>query len=198
MKALSGSLSPFSGQVLWNGEPTTAPLHRRARLGLAVVPEHRAVLMRLTVRQNLRVGRCDMDRALELFPELTEHLARRVGLLSGGQQQMLSVARALSRRPTVLLADELSLGLAPVIVDRLLGALRSAADEGVGVLLVEQHVHKALAIADRVQVMNRGAIVLSGAANEVAERLEDVQAMYFSAPHIEPRCAGSIDPPVND
>ncbi len=104
--------------------------------------------MGLTVAENLRLGRGDPEAALELFPELREHLRRRAGLLSGGQQQMLSLARVLAGKPAVMRADELSLGLAPILVRRLLAAIRTAADErGVAVLLVEQHVRRALEVA---------------------------------------------------
>ena len=106
---------------------------------------------------------------------------RRAGLCSGGEQQMLSLARALGRDPKVLLADELSLGLAPIIVTNLLKAVRAAADErGVGVLLVEQHVRQALKIADRVYVMERGRIVLSGTAEEVVGQLDKIEAAYLA------------------
>ena len=178
---MCGELPPIGGEVLLHGEPTSAPLHQRARRGLGLVTEERAVLMGLTVAENLRVGRCDRERALALFPELEEHLERRVGLLSGGQQQMLALARALSRDTRVLLADELSLGLAPIVVDRLLRAVRSAADGGVGVLLVEQHVHKALQISDRVYVMRRGRIEVSGTTEELRDRVEEIQASYLAS-----------------
>jgi branched-chain amino acid transport system ATP-binding protein len=178
---LAGELPPRAGKVVWQGAPTSASLHKRARSGLGLVTEQRAVLTRLTVAENLRVSRCDVGRALTVFPELREHLNRKVGLLSGGQQQMLAVARCLARDTTLLLADELSLGLAPVVVERLLAAVRAAADQGVGVLLVEQHVHQALGVADRVYVMRRGAIVLEGRAEDMRDRLEEVQASYLSS-----------------
>ena len=108
-------------------------------------------------------------------------MRRPAGLCSGGEQQMLSLARALGRNPKVLLADELSLGLAPIIVANLLMAVRAAADErGVGVLLVEQHVRQALKIADRVHVMERGRIVLSGTANEVVGQLDKIESAYLA------------------
>jgi branched-chain amino acid transport system ATP-binding protein len=136
--------------------------------------------MKLTVAQNLRVSRGDVDYALELFPDLKNHLNRSAGLLSGGQQQMLSLARALSRRPAILLADEVSLGLAPRMVDHLLEVIRAAADDGLGVILVEQYVHKALQMADRVLVMRRGKVELSGQAAELRRDPDAFRAAYFS------------------
>jgi branched-chain amino acid transport system ATP-binding protein len=179
---LAGVLSPLKGTTALRGRVTTEPLHRRARSGLAYIAEERTVSMGLTVRDNFRVAGSDIDRATELFPELGDHLGRRVGLLSGGQQQMVGVALALARRPEILIADELSLGLAPIIVDRLVAALRKAADEdGVGVLLVEQHVRKALAAADRAYIMRRGRIALEGTGQELKARVGEVEASYLSA-----------------
>jgi branched-chain amino acid transport system ATP-binding protein len=171
---LAGELTPLEGEVHFHGETKPAPLFQRARHGLAFVTEERSVFPNLTAGENLKIGRGDDSIALGLFPELEPLLDRRGGLLSGGEQQMLTLARALSRKPIVLLADELSLGLAPLVVARLLKAVRSAADEhGVGVLLVEQHVKQAMRIADRVVVMRGGRIVLSGTAADVEGRLEE-------------------------
>jgi branched-chain amino acid transport system ATP-binding protein len=179
--ALSGELPRASGEVLVDGVPTTAPLHRLARRGLSFVTEERSVFMDLTVRDNLRAGRCDEDRALQLFPELRERLRVRGGLLSGGEQQMLTLGRALARRPKILLADELSLGLAPLVVKRLLEAVRASADEqGTAVLLVEQHVRKVLHYADRVYVMHRGSVVLSLPASEAHGRLGEIEDSYLT------------------
>ncbi len=180
LMTLAGALPALGGEVLVDGKPTSARLHRRARGGLALVTEERSVLMTLTVAQNLRVAKVPREGALELFPELEEHLNRKVGDLSGGQQQILALARALSSSPRLLLADELSLGLAPLVVDRLLGAVRAAADAGVGVLLVEQHVRKVLAVADRVLVMQRGRVEMSGTAAEIGEQIVAVQERYLS------------------
>ena len=172
--ALSGELAPLAGDVYFRGERISSPLYKRARNGLAFVTEERSVFPQLTAGENLKLGRGDDRIALSLFPELEPLLGRRGGLLSGGEQQMLTLARALAREPVVLLADELSLGLAPLIVARLLKAVRAAAEEhGVGVLLVEQHVKQALRIADRVLVMRGGHVVLSGTASEVEGRLEE-------------------------
>jgi len=185
LKTLAGALSPLSGDVLWKGEPTRAPMHRRARLGLAYVPEDRSVFMGLTTAENLRVGDGATSRALELFPELRPHLKRKAGLLSGGQQQMLSLARALACDPEVLLADELSLGLAPLLVHRLMRAVESAAAAGVGVLLVEQHAREALAIAQRVYVLQRGRVALEGTSEEILGRLDEVEQTYLAGPALD-------------
>jgi sulfate-transporting ATPase len=179
ISTLSGELRALGGEVRFLGARTDAPVHVRARKGLGVVSQERAVLMDLSARENLRVSRCDIDRAIALFPELEAHLERRVGLLSGGQQQMLALARCLARKCRLLLVDELSLGLAPRIVDRLLQAVRDAADDGTAVLLVEQHIHKALSVADRVLVMTRGTVALEGNAGDLVNRLDEIQDAYL-------------------
>ena len=177
---LAGELVPISGEVCWRSEPWSSGLVSRARSGLALVTEEKSVFMNLTARENLKVGRGDPARASEFFPELDDHLDRRAGLLSGGQQQMLTLGRALASRPALLLADELSLGLAPVIIQRLLSAVRRAADEqGVGVVLVEQHIRSALAIADRVYILQRGRVVFEGDSEKLADRVDEIEAAYL-------------------
>jgi branched-chain amino acid transport system ATP-binding protein len=181
---MAGELTPLGGEVLWKGQVVTSPMHVRCSNGLGYLTEERSVIMDLTARENLRLADVSVGDATELFPQLANLLDRRAGLLSGGEQQMLSLARALCRQPEVLLADELSLGLAPLIVDRLLATVREAADErGVGVLLVEQHVRKALTVADRVYVMERGRIVMTGTADEARANLGEIEAAYLS--HVE-------------
>ena len=178
--ALAGELSPSRGTVRRRGQVITSPLHRRAREGFGFVPEERSIVASLTARQNLQLGRVDVDAATSMFPELTDHLDRRAGLLSGGQQQILTLARVLARKPEILLADELSLGLAPQVVTRLLAAVRDAADRGVGVLLVEQHVRKALGVADRVYVLQQGRVTWSGSADEARDRRRELEASFLS------------------
>ncbi|WP_406443183.1 ABC transporter ATP-binding protein [Streptomyces sp. NBC_00631] len=179
LRALSGDLAPMGGEVRWLGEPGRAPLHRRARQGLAYVGE-RAVITRLDTTDNLRVGRVATEQALELFPELEKRLKTGAGMLSGGEQQMLSLARALCRAPRLLLADELSLGLAPLVVDRLLRAVREAADRGLGALLVEQHVRKVLDIADRVYVLHRGRVTMAGTPKDLRANLDAIESSYLA------------------
>ena len=180
--SLAGELPLLSGEVLFGGAVTTAPLYRRARQGLTFVTEEKSVFMGLTARDNLRVAGVDIPTALGLFPELERLLGVRAGLLSGGEQQMLTLARALSRKPTVLLADELSMGLAPMIVKRLLEAVgRVARQQGTAVLLVEQHVRKALEHCDRAYVMHRGRIELTGSAGELLGRIGEIEDRYLTA-----------------
>jgi branched-chain amino acid transport system ATP-binding protein len=138
------------------------------------------VFTQLHTADNLRVGRVEAARALELFPELEKRLRISAGMLSGGEQQMLSLARALSRSPRLLLADELSLGLAPLVVQRLLSAVRAAADRGLGALLVEQHVRKVLDIADRVYVLRRGRVELVGTPQELRRNLGAIESSYLA------------------
>jgi branched-chain amino acid transport system ATP-binding protein len=178
--ALSGELPVTSGEVRINGKATRAPLHQRARDGLRIITEDRAVFMSLNVADNLRLAHKTLDEPLELFPELKPLLNRRVGLLSGGEQQMLTLARALAGDTKILLADELSLGLAPIIVQRLLKAVRAGADRGMAVLLVEQQVRNALAVADRAYVLRRGKVVLQGPAEELRHRTEEIEASYLT------------------
>jgi len=178
---LAGALPALAGETSFLGAPTRARLHRRARQGLAFVPDERGAITRLTVDENLRLGLGDRDRAYELFPELRTLRGRRAGLLSGGEQKMLALALALSGDPAVLLADELSMGLAPQIVTRLLDVIRRRADGGLAVLLVEQHALQALAIADHVVVMAQGGIQMSGPVAEIRDDLERILEAGYMA-----------------
>jgi branched-chain amino acid transport system ATP-binding protein len=136
--------------------------------------------MRLTVAENLRLGRGTTARALEEMPELLPLMKRRAGLLSGGEQQILALARALAGDYKLLMIDEISLGLAPIITQRLLRTVRAAAlERGLGVLLVEQHVNAALRFSDRAIVLRRGEVALAGSSGELSKRLDDIRRVYL-------------------
>lgn len=183
--AISGIVPPLAGAVRTLGEfGSSRRPYRIARRGVAHVPEDRALFFGLSGRENLRLGsrrdRSAIAHAIEFFPALEPHLSRRAGLLSGGEQQMLALARALVSRPRLLMVDEMSLGLAPIIVEQLVPILRDIAEQtGAGILLVEQHVHIALQVADRAYVMNRGQIELEGDAADLARATERLEASYL-------------------
>jgi branched-chain amino acid transport system ATP-binding protein len=199
LETIAGLHRPISGAVELSGESIGGkPAYVLAQRSLALVPEGRALFPGLTVREHLRLAggrgpahsqahsRAHSRRAgreeelLEMLPELRKCLGRKAGVLSGGEQQMLAVGRALVTRPRLLLVDEMSLGLAPVIVERLLPILRRAADElGSSVLFVEQHVALALEISDRAYVLAHGRIRLEGPAAELRERRELLAASYL-------------------
>jgi branched-chain amino acid transport system ATP-binding protein len=180
LSALIGDLPVLGGEVRWKGNVLDGPAHVRARGGLSFVMEGRSVIGSLSVADNLRLGRGGVGAAITEFPELGRLLNRRGGLLSGGEQQMLSLARALASSPDVLMVDELSLGLAPLIVHRLMGKVKEAAQRGTGVLLVEQHVRTALDVADRVYVLRRGELALECSASELHGRHDVIEALYLS------------------
>jgi ABC-type branched-subunit amino acid transport system ATPase component/branched-subunit amino acid ABC-type transport system permease component len=177
---LAGELTALDGEVTYFGTSESYPLWRRARMGLAFVPGERPVLQSLSVHANLRLSRGSIVAALDLFPELQPLLSRRAGLCSGGEQQMLALACALSAHPRLLLIDELSMGLAPIVVHRLLRKLRDTAqDDGIGVILVEQYAGQALYVADRAYVLSGGNLVLERPSAELLDDSGTLERAYF-------------------
>ncbi len=189
LNTICGLRAPASGTVHYHGENVTrvAP-HLRTRMGIAQVPEGRRIFGRMTVAENLWIGASgladrsglerDFEHALTLFPRLRERLRQHAGTLSGGEQQMLAIGRALMSRPRLLLLDEPSMGLAPQIVDVVFEAIEKVNREGISVILVEQNALRALEIADRAAVLKNGRITLAGTG---AELLDDprVRAAYL-------------------
>jgi branched-chain amino acid transport system ATP-binding protein len=173
LRAISKMIRPSGGSVRFLGEDVTGlPSHRLVARGMAHAPEGRGIFLNLTVGENLALGAYlrrdrdaiakDAERAYALFPILAERRAQVAGTLSGGEQQMLAVARALMSRPRLMLLDEPSLGLAPQVVERIFGVLRDVNRDGVALLLVEQNAHKALQLAHRAYVLETGAIAMTG------------------------------------
>lgn len=173
MRTIAGALTPFEGRVLFRGHDLTrVPAHERVRRGITLVPEGRRLFRGMTVRENLTAGAFlvrpraavaeRLDRIHELFPVLADRGDQQVGTLSGGEQQMCAIGRALMSDPKLLLIDELSLGLAPVVVDELLEGLVRIRGEGTTLLVVEQDVERSLGFADRGYLLRHGSIVMSG------------------------------------
>jgi branched-chain amino acid transport system ATP-binding protein len=189
LNTLGGLLQATTGQIRYAGSNLSAlPAHDRVRHGLALVPEGRGIFARLTVAENLLMGAfhrndkpgiaADLEKAYGLFPRLKEREQQLAGTLSGGEQQMLAIGRALMSRPRLLLLDEPSMGLAPLMVEKIFSIIREINAEGVAILLVEQNARLALAAAKRAYVMESGRITLAGPAAELAAD-ERVRAAYL-------------------
>ncbi len=189
LRTVSGLLRPLSGSIEFEGNDIThASAHRRVEMGIVQVPEGRRVFPHMSVKENLDLGayvrkdragiREDFERVFTLFPILAERRKQAAGTLSGGQQQMLAIGRALMARPRVLLMDEPSLGLAPLLVKEIFQVIAEIRKQGVTVLLVEQNAHMSLSIADRGYVLETGRIVLEGPAKELLEN-EEVKKAYL-------------------
>ncbi len=180
LRAVSGMMAPTSGEILFDGKPIQGlPSYDIVRLGIAHLPEGRELFPTLSVEENLRMGYLPrrkepgydeaLERAFTLFPKLRERRTQAAGTMSGGEQQMLAMSRALMSRPRLLLIDELSLGLAPMIVELLFENLEEVNREGTAALVVEQFVHKALAHTSRAYVLAKGEVVLEGDSREMRD-----------------------------
>jgi branched-chain amino acid transport system ATP-binding protein len=197
---VAGVLRPSAGRVVFGDRDlTTAPPERIRAAGVAVVAEGRRLLPLLSVEDNVRIATYTLGRderrqriayALELFPELQRRWHAQARLLSGGEQQMLVLAQALVSRPGVLLVDELSLGLAPIVVKRLVPTIQAVASDGVGVLLIEQFAHMALSLAKTAYVLEGGRIRYEGRADELRNRPDLLHSAYLSAEEIAEEAAG--------
>jgi len=189
LRTISGLLRPTRGDVEWEGKAIQRlKPHEIVRLGISHVPEGRQVFPQLTVRENLLLGAyqhhdraqiaADMDRQFSLFPILSERQSQKAGTLSGGEQQMLAMGRALMSRPTLLLLDEPSLGLAPLIVRTVFQIIREINSQGTTIFLVEQNAHMALGVAHRGYVMQTGQVILTDKASALLENA-DVKKAYL-------------------
>ena len=187
LKTLAGLMRPAAGSIRYDARDVTGrPAFRLVHLGMALVPEGRGVFGRLTVEENLAMGAysrrdragvtADRDRAYGLFPRLAERRRQLAGTLSGGEQQMLAIGRALMSRPRLLLLDEPSMGLAPIMVQKIFETIRAIASDGVTLLLVEQNARLALEISDRGYVMESGVIALAGGARALLNNPQVRQA----------------------
>jgi branched-chain amino acid transport system ATP-binding protein len=180
--AIAGVLPGAAGELRVDGRRVSGPAHRRSRTTVGLVPEGRSIFPSLSVRENLAIAGVDSDAACEIFPELRQRLSIRSGLLSGGEQQMLALVRAMLRRPRLLLIDELSFGLSQAVSERLLERLREfVMEHRTAVVLVEQHLVAMSRVADRVYVMQDGRIRLELEQAEIARRSEEIASLYLSA-----------------
>ena len=189
LRTISGLMHPPSGSISFNGtDISRMPAHDIVGLGICQSPEGRRLFARMQVIDNLRMGaflrkdaagiQKDMDRVFELFPRLKERTTQLAGTLSGGEQQMLAIGRALMSKPKLLMLDEPSLGLAPILVETIFQIVREINGQGIPILLVEQNAHKALEVAHRAYVLETGSIVKSGSGKELLDS-PDVQRAYL-------------------
>ncbi len=191
LQTIMGALRPWQGTVLFNGQEVShLPPSRKPELGLVLVPEGRQLFSDMSVLENLEMGATNrrarphltrnLNKVYDLFPRLAERREQRAGTLSGGEQQMLAVARGLMAEPILLMIDELSLGLAPLLVLKLFGSLKTLRDEGISLLLVEQNVHMALSVSDYAHVLAQGRVTHSGEARQLAQA-QDIREAYLGA-----------------
>jgi len=189
LQTLSGILRPASGRVVFEGEDITAvPAHDIVRKGIAHSPEGRRIFPRMTVQENLELGafirrdpdgvKADQQRIFDLFPVLSERASQAAGTLSGGEQQMLAMGRALMSRPRLLMLDEPSMGLSPIMMQRILSTVRELKEQGTTILLVEQNAQAALSLADSAYVIETGRIALRGTGAELLSN-DDVRKAYL-------------------
>ena len=189
IKTVMGLVKPTSGQILYNGQDiTNLPAHKRAGLGIGYVPEGRRVFAKLTVEENLRMGAYElkdkkkiaenMDRVYEIFPRLGERKNQLASTMSGGEQQMLAISRALMLSPRMLLIDEVSMGLMPIMVNTCFDVIQKLNGQGITILVVEQNANKALKVAHRGYVLETGNIVLSDTAENLRKD-DTVQRAYL-------------------
>jgi len=196
LATLAGALHPKQGSVHWEGRDITAvPDHKRVRLGISLTPEGRRLFPSLTVAENLEVGgrtkrpgEWSADRVYQVFPIVAKLRERPTGALSGGERQAVAIARSLMSNPQLLLLDEVSLGLAPVIVDELYESLRAVMGQGTSIVLVEQDLERAMEVCDRLYCVLEGRIVLSGRPGEVTR--DQVIAAYFGTGGVASSLAG--------
>lgn len=191
LRTVSGLLRPKAGEILFEGQPIhAAPAHEIVRRGVAHSPEGRRIFPRMSVQENLELGafgrgdgaaaavKDDMDRVFELFPVLLERRTQAAGTLSGGEQQMLAIGRSLMSRPRLLMLDEPSMGLSPIMMQRILSTVHELKEQGTTILLVEQNAQAALSLADDAYVMETGRIVLSGPGRQLLSN-EEVRKAYL-------------------
>lgn len=178
--ALAGAIGS-RGKLEMFGRPSRGPVHERAKRGLAFLPDQRGIVRALTVGQNFRLAGVDADEAYLMSPELKAIEHRRAGDLSGGEQQILALTRAIASRPKLLLADEMSFGLGPIVVTRMFDLMRDAATQGTAVLIVEQFARRALEAASRAYVLQRGTVALEGRASDLLGEIDKIERSYLGS-----------------